>query len=174
MIDMRSLAVLPLLLVAGITIGAPVSAQAPSGDPRGRQPGSFGRRGPTEEEKARARDRVGMTVEQQQKLEQLYVDFDKTMREHMDALRDRFSKLRGLYESYDIDTKQVQAIIRDITRLRARLLSQQMENEQKVRAILTRDQYAKLRALMKEEWEKRAASRRQRGAGRDTPPPPGP
>lgn len=171
---MRRLRLLPLLLVAGSIALSPVLGQGPGGDSRGRQPNGFGRRGPTEEEKARARDRVGMTVEQQQKLEQLYVEFDKTMREHMDALRDRFGKLRALYESYDIDTKQAQSIIRDISRLRGRLLSQQLDNEQRVRTILTRDQYARMRALMKEEWEKRAAARRQRGSGREAPPPPGP
>lgn len=116
-----------------------------------------GQRGPTEEEREKIRLRIGITKEQQAQIEQLYAETDQQRREIGRRMGELFRQLYMLYENYDFDRNQARTIRRDLTNLHRRILWIHAENEEKLRKILTKDQFDKLRALMREkreEWRK--------------------
>jgi len=86
-----------------------------------------------------------------------------------DQLREKHKQLQALYDEYEIDRAKERTVIREIARLRLRLLQIHSEHETKVRQVLNKEQHARLRALMKEAME--SAQRRWRE--RFPPSPPG-
>jgi len=127
------------------------------------------RLGPSDAEKERARLRIGITKEQQQQLESILEETGKQTRAVYDQLREKHKQLQALYDEYEIDRAKERTVIREIARLRLRLLQIHSEHETKVRQVLNKEQHARLRALMKEAME--SAQRRWRE--RFPPPPPG-
>ncbi|HXG24294.1 MAG TPA: Spy/CpxP family protein refolding chaperone [Chthonomonadales bacterium] len=122
-----------------------------------------GQRGPTEEEREKIRLRIGITKEQQTQIEQLYVETDQQRREIGRRMHMLYRQLFTLYDNYDFDRNQARAIRRELTDLHRRTLWLHAENEEKLRKILTKEQFDKLRALMR---EKRDEWRREREKGR--------
>lgn len=147
-----------------------VYGQQPEGGRRGpRPPGP--RFGVSDAEKEKARQRIGITREQQQQLEALLEETGKQTRAVFEQLREKHEQLQAVYEAYEIDKNKERALMRDISRLRYRLLQIHSEHEAKVRQVLTKEQHERLRALMKEAMEN--ARRAFPGPGRFGPPPPG-
>jgi Spy/CpxP family protein refolding chaperone len=124
--------------------------------------------GPSEEEKEKARIRIGMTKEQQAQIEAVYVESGKKREEAMRELAEKHRQLSAVYDSYEIDKAQERALLRDIVSIHWRLLRIHSEDEAKIRRILTKEQHEKLRALMKETMERMRKS--WRGPGRGAPP----
>ncbi len=150
---------------------APLHALAQVDDPgRVRGPGST-RRSPTDEEKERARLSIGMTRDQQSQLEAVFDDSGKQMRAVFDGLRERHRKLSEVYDAYDIDEGQAEVARKGVLELRKKMLQVQAATEKRVRKILTREQFERMRALMHEEAQKR---RRARTPGDAPPGPPRP
>lgn len=163
-IALRTIAFGAIVLLLGYLPSPMLAQQSP---PRF-GPGFGGRRpGPSDAERERARIRIGITKEQQQQLEAILGETGKASREVMDQLREKQKELLELYEAYDIDTKKERALIREIAQLRVRLMEIHSQHEAKVRKVLTREQHAKLRALMREMMEEMTKRRRP-----GPPPPP--
>jgi|DewCreStandDraft_4_1066084.scaffolds.fasta_scaffold147961_1 Spy/CpxP family protein refolding chaperone len=112
-----------------------------------------------DEEKERRRLRIGITKEQEAQLDALWTEQGPKRREIMEKMRDALKRLGELYDSYDFDREQARAIRREIVGLHARTMMLHLEAEEKIRKILTKEQFDKMRALMKEEWSKRMPPR---------------
>lgn len=162
----RSLLAAGLLasLLAGALLAAGAREEAP---PRwvAYQP----RSGPTPEEKEKARIRMGITVDQQQQIEALFTETGRQMRDTMGRVRDLYQQLDAVYNDYDYDRAKVRAIEHQIMQQRRRLLTIHASNETRLRAILNRDQFARMRAMIAEMRGQRRDGR-WRGQG---PKPPG-
>lgn len=115
------------------------------------------RPGPSEEDKEKARIRIGMTKEQQAQIEAVYAESEKKRREAMQELGEKHRQLQVLYDAYEIDKAQERAILRDIVSIHWRLLRIHSEDEAKIRRILTKEQHEKLRAMIKEAMEEARA-----------------
>lgn len=161
---MRRLLLICCLAISLVAMGAPLMAQ--QGDRRdahrSRRPEV------TDAEREKARLRIGITKEQQQQLEAILRETSKSTKAVYDQLRARHAELLAVYDAYEIDRRREQALIKEIGRLRMRLLQIHSEHEKKVRQVLSKEQHERLRALMREALE---ASRRQ--WGKRPPPPPG-
>jgi len=145
-------------------------ARAQHGDPSRREPGpGRGIRPPGsfEEEKEKARVRIGMTKEQQAQIEAVYAESARKRADAMKELGEKHRQLRGVYDAYEVDKKQEREVLRDIVAIHWRLLRIHSEDEVKIRRILTKEQHEKLRTLMKEAMEQ--ARKRWRGPGTRPP-----
>ncbi|HZO91171.1 MAG TPA: periplasmic heavy metal sensor [Chthonomonadaceae bacterium] len=93
--------------------------------------------------------RIGITSQQQKQLEALFAE-SKRQRQ---AIRSRqhalYRELRSLYDSYDFDPQRARAIREEIVAQHRRLLDLYAENETKLRRILNREQFERLRAQLK-------------------------
>lgn len=127
-----------------------------------------GQRPQTDEEKERARVRIGITLEQQEKIEALYAETSALRKDAFGKLRETFKQLYTLQDTYEFDRMQSKVLSREIMGIHRKLLGIQLDNEEKLRKILNKEQFEKLRAMMKEEREKRERERRPRPPG---PPP---
>ncbi len=160
------------LVVLGVAVFANLPAVAQQPDPPRREGGQGRppRRPPNwEEEKEKARVRIGMTKEQQAQIEAIYTESEKKRQEAMRELGEKHQQLRAVYDSYEIDKTKERALLRDIVAVHWRLLRIHSEDEAKIRRILTKEQHEKLRALMKEAMEK-ARSRWNMGPRPPSPP----
>lgn len=129
-------------------------------------PSALGQRLPTEEEKERMRQRIGITKEQQNQIEALFMQTEQQKREIGMRMRELFRQQYALYENYDFDREQATAIRKEIMSLHRRTLLLHAENEEKLRRILNRDQFTRLRAMLKEQREQwRRDWERRRGPG---------
>jgi len=138
--------------------------------PSGRMGPPGGPRWPTPAEREQARNRIGITLEQEKRIDQLYLEFGRKRRAVTERLHALHGRLREQYDSYSIDRKRAAQVRAEILRVREQSLRLLEENEEQMRKILDRDQFTRMRAMMREEWEKRRADRRNRGFGS----PPGP
>lgn len=131
---------------------------------------SYAQRPPTEEERERVRIRIGMTREQQEQIEKLWMETDRKLKEIAQKMSDLRRQLFELYDTYDYDRAKAASLRRQITALYAQRMAAFAENQEKLRRILNRDQFERLRALIHEDFEKR----RQAWQGKRGFPPHGP
>ncbi|MGC8668163.1 MAG: Spy/CpxP family protein refolding chaperone [Chthonomonadales bacterium] len=127
-------------------------------------------RPPSEEERERVRIRIGMTREQQDQIEKLWMETDRKLKEIAQKMSDLRRQLFELYDTYDYDRVKAAALRRQIAALYAQRMAAFAENQEKLRRILNRDQFERLRALIHEDFEKR----RQSWQGKRGYPPHGP
>jgi Spy/CpxP family protein refolding chaperone len=119
-----------------------------------------GHRGPTDEEKEQNRIRLGITRQQQQQIDDLYNETRTKMGDVWKAMREAQNKLRLAYEPYDFNEGEAKSLRIEIVKLHRKMGEIQLDNERKIRAILTREQFGKLRELMKEQFQKFEERRR--------------
>jgi Spy/CpxP family protein refolding chaperone len=151
-----------LLSVCALLLFTPVldlSGQTPTRDSRAERPRPPGgppgfQRGPSEEEKERIRLRIGITREQQQQIEALYMETERQKGEVFTKMRELYTQLESMYDVYEFDRDQARNIRREITRQHVKIMMIHVDNEEKLRRILTREQFEKLRAIMREGREK--------------------
>lgn len=158
-------------LVAALAVAAAVSSLSPASvrsanAQGGRQRSGDGRSGAprvlSEEDKERTRIRLGITKEQQAKIEALHADMSEKRRDIGSKMRDLYRKLSDLYDSYDYDRDEARKTRREIGVTQLRMLALQGENEDSLRRILNREQFQRLRDMIKEQFEKMRSSMRQR------------
>src|SRR5690348_1432026 len=136
------LLIVPALL---LSLLAPVlGAQRPGGPPGP----------PSEEEKERIRGRLGITRDQQTQIEAIFADTGRQMREIDTRMRDLYHQLYAAYDAYDFDRNQAHALRKEIAGLYRRRMALHAENEEKLRRILNRDQFDRMRAMMREMRDK--------------------
>lgn len=160
-----ALSLFALLLLAPLRH---LSGQTPPRGPRSSVGPPGFQRGPSEEEKERIRLRIGITKEQQQQIEALYMETERQKGEVFAKMRELYAQLESLYDAYDFDRNQARTLRREITRQHVQIMMIHLDNEEKLRRILTREQFEKLRAMMREAREKM-----RRDFDRRFPRPPG-
>lgn len=156
----------PALLTSSAMAMVAIAQGPPPGGP-GRGPG-FGQ-GPTEEEKERFRVRIGITKEQQLEIDRVFRESGQQMGEIRKRSGDLTRQLYGLYDSFDFDRGQAKAIRRELLMLHKRMADIHADNEEKLRRIMSREQFERMRALVKEDWDKRRKAwdaQRARGGAR--------
>lgn len=122
------------------------------------------------EEREKFRIRVGMTPQQQEQLETLFKDVHKRRSDLFNRMRELFEEREKVTDDYEFDRKREKAIRNELGQINAQLLNLHTETEEKIRKILNKEQFDKLRAIRKEQKEKWMKERGTRG---DRPPPPG-
>jgi Spy/CpxP family protein refolding chaperone len=160
-----------IALVLALTFSGPPQGRG-FGPPPGGNSGSL-QNGPSEEDKERFRIKIGATKEQQNQIDLVFKDSDVQMSEIRGKFRELSQQLYSLYDIYDFDRNLAKGIRRDLLKLHKRMADIHAENEEKLRRILTKDQFERMKALMKEEYAKRMKDMQSRRGGKGGPPPPG-
>jgi Spy/CpxP family protein refolding chaperone len=114
------------------------------------------RQGPpqiSDDEKERNRIRLGISQAQQAQIDDLYKETQSKMGDVWKAMRDKQGQLRETYRQYELDESKAKMLRIDIVRLHKKMGEIQLENERKIRTILTREQFDKLQQLMKEKFD---------------------
>lgn len=96
----------------------------------------------------RNRDRLGLSPDQVNKLEQLRTDFEKASIRHEADLRIAEMELRTLLEASSVDMKKVEAKVREIERSRANLRLARIRTIEKGKEQLDAEQRNKLQELI--------------------------
>lgn len=151
----RTLVVVTLMLAGGVTSMA--WARAPQG---GGVSGRDMRLTPVAPHSAadmreRMRLRVGITPEQSAKFEALHEHVEKQRQAITRQMRQMYDRLMRLYDEYAFDRNEVNKVRNEIHRLQRRRMEVYAENEEQIRKILTREQFKRFRAMLKEQWEHR-------------------
>ena len=128
-------------------------------------------RPPSDDEKEKMRLKIGITKEQQAQFEAIFTDEQKQDREIRDKERELYGQLRKMYEDYSFDRNQAMSIRRELGGLYRKRLFLHSETQEKMRKILTREQFDRMTAAMKEMREKWMREHPRRGPG--GPPPNG-
>ena len=102
-----------------------------------------------DDDRERARRRIGITRDQQRRIEAVYEDADEEKREIRRRLDDLYRDLDGAYDYYDFDRGRARNIIDQIAGLQRRILQIHADNEEKLRRILSREQFGRLRAELR-------------------------
>jgi Spy/CpxP family protein refolding chaperone len=113
----------------------------------------------SQEEKERNRQRLGISLQQQQQIDDLFKETQTKTGEVWKSLREKQGQLREAYQQYDLDEARAKSLRIDIIRLHRKMGEIQLENERRIRTILTREQFDKLQQLMKEKFEQFKRSR---------------
>jgi len=155
-------------IAAGIAL-AEFSPQDP-GRPTGARTVQFrGQKPLTDEEREKNRMRLGISKEQQSKIEALTKETDDQRREVFTQMRDKQMALWKLYDDYKFDRDKTRELNEEIIALHRRLGEITQDSEDKMRKVLNKDQFARLRQMIKEMWD----ARRQRREKPPGPPPAG-
>lgn len=152
------------LLALTCAVVLPAAGQGGRDDQRGPGRSAQGRGRPTEEERERSRVKLGITRDQQNQIEALYDDYNRQMRDIMGKLREAYKALHTLYEAYDYDKEQARRLRREIVVQRRRTVELHATTEDKLRTILNKEQFERMRRMMREERE------RMMRRGRPAPP----
>lgn len=116
----------------------------------------------TPQEREAARQRIGITLEQQSRIEAVYTQTDQRRRALRQQLRDLYHQLHDLYSNYHFDRNRSAALRQQIVDLHAQQLKLHEENEEKLRRILTPDQFERLHAEMNAARQRREGQRREK------------
>jgi Spy/CpxP family protein refolding chaperone len=122
--------------------------------------------GPSDEEKEKSRLRLGITVDQQNRIEALFKATGQQMHDLYTKLHEKRNELRtNVYGQYTFDARQVKAAQSEILAINKQILDVQADTEVKLRKILNRQQFDRLQQMLKESFEKRRNERGARGPG---------
>ena len=134
---------------------------------------------PSEEDKEKIRIRVGMTKDQQAQVEAVFNEERKLQEDSRKKMGELYKQLQQYYDIYDYDKNAAQGLRKDICRLYRERIMIHANAQEKLRKILSKEQFDKMTEMareMHEKWRKEMESRGgQRGFGRPgNPPGPGP
>ncbi len=133
----------------------------------------------SDEEKEANRVKIGMSREQQSQIEAMWAETDRQMKEVFSRSNDLRKQLDDLYDSYDFDRNVAGRLRHEIVALHRKRGLIFAENQEKLRRILSRDQFERMTALVKAQreqqrklWEQRRKEfeSRPRDSGHGKPP----
>ncbi len=128
--------------------------------------GALAQREPSDEEKERNRVRIGITREQQKELEAAFADARKQEFEIHAKTRELYRQLFEIYDNYDFERDQAKSVRVEIGKLNRKRMLIHAETQEKLRRILTREQFDRMTQLTREKQEKWRKEHPRRG-----PPP---
>lgn len=108
------------------------------------------------------RRRLRLSDEQQKQIQQLYRESDRRKRENDERLKRLYSDLDRLYDRYEFDASRVREVTDEISEARRRSLTLYMDNEEKLRRIISREQFERLREFTKVRRGERESKDRDR------------
>lgn len=131
-------------------------AQNPNSPPKvasGQPPSSvYGRSKPfpTPEQRERYRQKLGITVQQQEQLDALYAEADKKRKELWDKMREMNTQHWEMLETFDYDKTKERIHRYEMSKLYRSILFHHTDTEDKIRKLLTKEQFERLVAMRKE------------------------
>ncbi len=129
----------PLILGAGVLLAAGVAGAQPMGVPMGRW-----------WERPKVAEQLALTPEQTQKLEAITLDQARTMVDLKATVEKAQIDLRAAADTDPFQPEKVRAAFQVMQQARAKLETQRFEMLLKVRAVLSVDQWHKLREMVRE------------------------
>jgi Spy/CpxP family protein refolding chaperone len=148
---------------------APINAQN-----RAYEAGAPGRirtsgfQGDREKEREKARQQIGISVQQQEQLTRLYAEADKKEKAIGKELHDLYEQQRTLYSAYVIDHGQERDLHKKMEQMHSQLLQLHADTEDGLRKLLTREQFERLNAALNDHRrENRRDKDRRNGSIRD-------
>ncbi len=128
-----------------------------------------------EEEKEKNRIRVGLTKEQQARLEDMF----KASKDQLDELykkqREKREELSTVFKEYKYDRSKANSIRRDLQDIRNQISDVLDKSEDNIRRIMNKTQFDRFQQMLQEQRDLRRKSRGDRSGGPGAPggPPPG-
>ena len=123
----------------------------------------FPQKGPSDEEKERNRIRIGLSKEQQSKLEALFKETGDQLQEVFKKQSEKRKELADIYKEYKYDKSRAATVQEELMQLRRQMTEISRRNEDRLRTIMKKDQFDRFQTLMQEEREKRNKERGERG-----------
>ncbi len=122
------------------------------------------------EQKNALRLKIGLSVQQQAQIDAVFEEMGRQRKPISDKLRDLHKQRHELLTSYTIDRSKEKSLRAEITSLYGKLLQMHTESEEKIRRIMTREQYERLQQMMREKMAQDGGRSRRGGDwnGRDT------
>ena len=114
------------------------------------------------EEEERLLRRLQISQEQQEKIKHLYRESDRRKRAIDERLGQLYRELDTLYGRYEFDRVKVRAVTDEISEQRRQSLALYMDNEEKLRRILKREQFERLRDITRVRKGERKTKDRER------------
>ena len=111
---------------------------------------TIGFQGDSEREREKARQQIGISVQQQEQLTRLYAEADKKEKAAGKELHDLYRQQRTLYSAYVIDRVQGRDLRKKIEQMHSQLLQIHADTEDGLRKLLNRDQFERLNAALQE------------------------
>ena|SRR5579884_2903619 len=108
--------------------------------------------------------RIGLSSQQQKELDSFFSASHRQRQQMRGHLRDLYHELHHVYDGYEFDAKRAEVLRREIAALQQQLLDVYAENEVRLRKILNRDQFDRLRAELRAERERRHRERESRSS----------
>lgn len=140
-----SLLCLSALLTGTLLQQPPAFGQRPDGGRRFGGPPQF-----TPEEKEKFRQKLGITVQQQEQMDGLFAESDKQRRVLGTRLRELFDQRQAVCDVYDFDRSREGSLRKEISQVYNQILKIHSDTEEKLRRILNREQFDRLVSLRKE------------------------
>ena len=109
---------------------------------------------PNPAQREEARVRIGLTVAQSKKIEQLYQETARQRQVIVKQTRELYHQLRALYDKYDFDHHRAALLRKKILALHQRRLELFSKNEERLRKIMNRQQFDRMRAMIRQMWRK--------------------
>ena len=132
-------------------VGASAVAQSAVGDARVPSLKTIcALQGDSEREREKARQQIGISVQQQEQLTRLYAEADKKEKAIGKELHDLYRQHRALYSAYSIDHAQERELRKKIEQMHSQLLHLHADTEDGLRKLLTREQFERLNAAVKD------------------------
>lgn len=101
-------------------------------------------------EREKARLQIGISVQQQEQLTRLYAEADKKEKAIGHELHSLYKQQRALYSVYLIDHSQERELRKKIEQMHSQLLQLHADTEDGLRKLLTREQFERLNAALKD------------------------
>lgn len=154
------------LLMSGLPAqnGGPFSGGRGGGGPRFGAPPNI-----SPEEREKFRQRLGITVQQQEQMDALFNESFKQRRTLGERLGELFKQRGEVCDAYDFDRRRETSLRKDIERIYSQILKIHSDTEEKLRRILSREQFDRLRALREEAMKAHRDNRRPPGQGKGRP-----
>ncbi|MEP6753952.1 MAG: hypothetical protein ABJA67_00505 [Chthonomonadales bacterium] len=118
---------------------------------------------PTEEEKEKNRIRIGISKEQQAKLEALFKETGDLMQEAFKKQGEKRKELSDVYKEYKYDKAKAASLQEELLQIRRQLAEISKKNEDKLRHILKKDQFDRFQTLLQEARDNHMKERGERG-----------
>jgi Spy/CpxP family protein refolding chaperone len=108
----------------------------------------------THENKETVRQQIGITAEQQARIEALYAESDRLRASLHTRLFDRMRESHALYDNYVIDMAHEATLRKEIAGIQDALFQAHVDTERKLREILTPEQFARLHILLSQQRDR--------------------
>ena len=130
----------------------------------------FHQKGPSDEEKEKNRIRIGLSKDQQAKLETLFKETGEQLQEVFKKQGEKRKELAEVYKDYKYDKSKAAAMQEELMQLRKQMADISRRNEDRLRQIMKKDQFDRFQTLMQEKREQRQKERGDHGRTGGPPP----